>query len=165
MRAVAGLFDTAVDWDGASKTVYLGSKGTSFMPVTATMVDAEQQSHFSQDPTELVIEGIAHNSGLVTPDLNSASETWSGADISLGGKYTTFSCWVYYNAGNGKNCNFSFVDKDTKAAKKTVYMTPGAPAQYVEFSVSGVDILRIRPEYLNATFLEGSFIIADMAVK
>lgn len=168
VRAVAGLFDTAVDWDGASKTVYLGSKETAPVPVTADMVDPQIKAHFSQNPAELVMDGVAHSSGLVNDELDSASIFYGGADIHLGGKYTTFSCWVYYPASNSSNsgCSISFQNKANEASMKKVSLTPGAPAQYIEFSVSGVNDLKIKPDYSGPIMGCGdTYIIADMMVK
>lgn len=168
VRAVAGLFNTAVDWEGSSQTVYLGAKGGAFALVAADMVDADIQAYFSQDPTELVIDGVAHDTGLVNRNLNSASGSYGGADIDLKGKYTSFSCTVYYPSTNSSNSklDIKFKDKESGATFKSVSLMPGAPAQYLEFSVAGVKTLDIYPEYSGSISSRGdTYIIADMSIK
>lgn len=64
VRAVAGLVDLPVEWDGSTNTVYLGLKDRT--PLDADDWNTRSsKDHYSVDPTELVVGGKSYTSGFV----------------------------------------------------------------------------------------------------
>lgn len=142
VRAVANLVDLPVDWDGATNTVYLGEKDKTLVndQIWVNKPSIWSKSNASTDKSALVVQGMAHDFGIITrTEVGSydTGETWADGYFQLGGKYGTLHIKAYCADGDAK---IQFLAKDDR--KSTCYkeatLTAGVPAEF-DINVAGLD--------------------------
>ncbi len=95
VRALTGMLtDKAVDWDGASKSVYIGTKPVEPSAHTADLLDHFDASRssaeiFTGDKAKFLCHGA-----LITPPKRCQFHKYSSAIFKMDSKYSKLSCMV-----------------------------------------------------------------------
>lgn len=140
VRAVSGLFHEEINWDGKTKSVYIGE-----MPGKITYLPdlPPYESSGLSLPSSLTMDG---NTYVNCFKLGDASITGNKEYVSwsLNGAYDTLEFDVGHTLGNGYEKQV-IVYLDGKAAK-VINIGAGDPVQHVKVSLNGALKLKIQVE-------------------
>lgn len=156
VRAVAGLFHTAVDWDAATGTVLLGAKDK--IAVTGDMVKTMSDCDWTTEKGKLVMDGKAYEAGLYSGEAGFCRT--GQAQITLNGKYQT----LHMRAVHSRNAKLDILDTDGTVLK-SVKTNAGQP-QEITVDVGGVDAVKLMYWIDDDSWSsEGISLITDLTVE
>lgn len=137
VRALAEKLGVAIDWDGATQTVYIGEK--EWTPVNAEMVDTHSDQGFTKDSDKLYNGNGVYDFGCF---VSSAwiDNQFTDIDIATNKKFSTMKMGIYCTGGDK---TISFTDNDTKAVLKQITVRDGVPIN-VEIDITGVNKVDIK---------------------
>ncbi|MDP4180464.1 MAG: stalk domain-containing protein [Bacillota bacterium] len=123
LRAIGGVMNKAVDWDGNTQTVYLGERNGNGKPIALMTEKLSGSNDGSKvvDPAaltfkvgDIVKEDKTFSSAIKIKSINSAERE---CDINLGAQYSTLTTSLYYAGSEAATLEIRNPDSDL------VYMT------------------------------------------
>ena len=159
VRAVAGLFNTAVDWDGATGTVILGKSGGS-AAVTKDIAKAVACCEWTVDKSNLVIDGQAYEAGFYSDEAGFCNTLQ--ASLTLGGKYQS----LHLRALNSRDAKLTIRDGGMNGTVLKTLDTKAGDSQEVTIDVGGIDTVYMMYAVSDSSWsTEGTALITDLSLQ